>query len=132
MAYSIGEISRLTGVSVSALRYYDKLGLLPPVERTEGNIRQFDDFVLEWLDTMDCLKKSGMTLKQIQQYASWCVSGDETFEKRLGIFIQQKEATLHQMAELQETLAHLEHKEEYFRCLVEGKEPPPCKRHRER
>lgn len=102
MAYTIGEISRITGVSVSALRYYDKQGLLPPVERTEDNIRQFDDFIIEWLRVVNCLKRTGMTLKDIKQYASWCVSGDETYEKRIGLYVRQKEAALKQMEQLKE------------------------------
>ena len=127
MSYTIGQISKITGVSTSALRYYDQQGLLPQVTRTEGNIRQFDESVLEWLRVIDCLKRTGMTLKDIKQYAAWCVSGDETYQKRLGLYARQKEAALKQKEQIEESIALLEYKEEYLRCLSEGKEPPERK-----
>lgn len=127
MAYTIGEISSITGISTSALRYYDKQGLFPQVTRTQGNIRQFDDSVLDWLRVIDCLKRTGMPLKDIKQYADWCVSGDETYEKRLGLYARQKAAALKQKEQIEASIALLEYKEEYLRCLSEGKEPPARK-----
>jgi len=126
MAYTIGEIAKLTGISTSALRYYDRIGLLPSVSRTESNIRQFDDSVISWLHVVECLKSTGMTLKDIKQYAAWCAAGDETYEKRLGLYARQKESALKQIEVLKATVALLEYKEAYLQALSEGREPPAC------
>lgn len=68
MAYSIGEISEMLNISISTLRYYDKEGLLPLVNRTSGNIRIFDDTDVECLKMIECLKNTGMPLKDIKNF----------------------------------------------------------------
>ena len=68
MTYSIGEISQRLDIAPSALRYYEKEGLLPFVERSDSGIRQFTDIDLEWLIIIDSLKKTGMPLKLLAAY----------------------------------------------------------------
>lgn len=65
MRYTIGEMGKIMGVPTSTLRYYDKEGLLPFVERSSGGMRVFSGEDLEWLYIIDCLKKTGMPLKDI-------------------------------------------------------------------
>ncbi|OAA90972.1 MerR family transcriptional regulator [Clostridium coskatii] len=65
MTYSIGDISKMLGISISTLHYYDKEGLLPLVNRTHGNIRVFDDTDIECLKMIECLKNTGMALTPI-------------------------------------------------------------------
>ena len=66
MLYTIGEMAKKLGVPTSTLRYYDKEGLLPFVERSDGGIRVFKDTDYEWLFVIECLKKAGMPLKDIR------------------------------------------------------------------
>ena len=68
MTYSIGEVAELLNISISALRYYDKEGLLPLVNRTSGNIRIFDETDIECLKMIECLKTTGMQLKDIKLF----------------------------------------------------------------
>ena len=67
MVYTIGEMAKMLGVPASTLRYYDKEGLLPFVARSSGGIRQFRENDIEWLRVIGCMKKVGMSIKDIRQ-----------------------------------------------------------------
>ncbi|MFA0814838.1 MAG: MerR family transcriptional regulator [Anaerofustis sp.] len=117
--YTIGEISALLHIPISTLRYYDKEGLLPLVNRTEGNIRLFDDTDIECLNMIECLKTSGLQLKDIKQFFQWCEIGDETIDQRHELFLQQKKKTEEQIAKLQDALNRINYKCEYYRIAKE-------------
>ncbi len=119
MTYSIGEVSELLNISISTLRYYDKEGLLPLVNRTSGNIRVFDETDIECLKMIDCLKTTGMQLKDIKLFFRWCEEGDSTIEKRYQLFLKQKEKTEQQIALLQQALNRVNYKCEYYRLAKE-------------
>jgi DNA-binding transcriptional MerR regulator len=119
MTYSIGEVSEMLNISISTLRYYDKEGLLPLINRTQGNIRIFDETDLECLNMIECLKTTGMKLKDIKLFFQWCEEGDSTIEKRYNLFIQQKEKTEKQIALLQNSLNTINYKCEYYRIAKE-------------
>ena len=119
MTYSIGEVSELLHISISALRFYDKEGLLPLINRTNGNIRVFDDTDIECLKMIECLKTTGMPIKDIKLFFEWCEEGDSTIDKRYQLFIQQKERTEQQIALLQNALDRINYKCEYYRIAKE-------------
>ena len=83
MLYTVGEIVKKMNVAASTLRYYDKEGLLPFVERSESGIRMFKDSDMEWLAIIECLKKTGMPIKEIKKFIDWCMEGDATIDQRL-------------------------------------------------
>ncbi|WP_446897057.1 MerR family transcriptional regulator [Clostridium sp. LBM24168] len=120
MTYSIGEISEMLNISISTLRYYDKEGLLPLVNRTPGNMRIFDDTDVECLKMIECLKNTGMPLKDIKQFFEWCEKGDSTIEQRYDLFIHQKEKTEKQIALLQNSLDRINYKCEFYRIAKEN------------
>ncbi len=107
MLYTVGEIAKKIGVRPSTLRYYDKEGLLPFVERSGGGIRMFKDSDLEWLSIIECLKKTGMPIKEIKVFVEWCIEGDSTIDKRLMLIERQREEVLKQAEQLKETLKTL-------------------------
>lgn len=82
MRYSIQTISKVLDVPSSTLRYYDKEGLLPFVEKNASGIRQFKDEDIEWLLTIECLKQCGMKISDIAKYIALCQQGDSTLEER--------------------------------------------------
>lgn len=114
MMYTVGEMAKLLGVPASTLRYYDKEGLLPFVERSPGGMRMFQEKDYEWLQVIGCLKRAGMPLKAIREYINLAMQGDQTIEKRLELFQRQREVLRAQMAELQETMDTLEFKCWYY------------------
>ena len=91
MFYTIGEMAKKMGVAPSTLRYYDKEGLLPFVERSGGGIRMFKGEDIEWLSIIECLKKTGMPIKEIKQFIDWCIEGDSTIDKRLELIDRQRD-----------------------------------------
>lgn len=119
MAYTIGEVAKKFNLTVSTLRYYDKLGLLPLVNRTEGNIRLFDDSDIECLKMIECLKSTGMPLTDIKLFFEWCEEGDSTINKRYELFIKQRQKTLEQIAALKKHLERIEYKCEFYRIAGE-------------
>ncbi|MCR6545982.1 MerR family transcriptional regulator [Dehalobacterium formicoaceticum] len=114
MLYTVGEMAKKLNVAPSTLRYYDKEGLLPFVERSGGGIRMFKDEDFEWLSTIECLKKAGMSIKDIKFFIDWCIEGDSTIEQRLTLIDKQRESVLNQIKQMQETLNMLEYKHWYY------------------
>ena len=117
MLYTVGEMAKKIGVAPSTLRYYDKEGLLPFVERSGGGIRMFKDSDMESINIIECLKKTGMTIKEIKQFIDWCREGDSTIEDRLALIDRQRENVLKQMEQLYRTLDTLTYKHWYYETL---------------
>lgn len=110
MVYTVGEMAQRLGVPASTLRYYDKEGLLPFVERSPGGIRMFRDADLEWLQVISCMKKAGMSIRDIRRYIQLAMQGNDTIDTRLQMFTHQREVLEQQIAELQHTLETVEYK----------------------
>ncbi len=118
MVYTIGEMAAKLGISASALRYYDKEGLLPFVERSSGGIRMFKETDFEWLRVIGCMKKAGMPLKQIRRYIEMALEGDDTIELRYKMFREQKSELGKQMAELRHTMDMVDYKCWYYETAL--------------
>ena len=86
MLYTVGEIAKILHIPASTLRYYDKEGLLPLVERSKGGIRMFSDKDYEWLKVIECLKKSGLSIKEIRTFIDMVGRGDYSLSERLELF----------------------------------------------
>lgn len=120
MSYSIGEVSKKMNLSIPTLRYYDREGLIPFVERTENGTRIFKDTDIDLLKVIQCLKSSGMAIKDIKIFIEWCAVGDETLQQRHNLFLEQKSAVEEQMSELQSTLDLINHKCNYYKVALEA------------
>lgn len=114
MYYTISEIAKKINISPYTLRFYAKEGLLPFVERSESGIRMFKDKDFEWLFLIDCLKKTGMSLKDIKTFVEWTMQGDKTIDQRLNMFQEQQKAVRNQIAKLQDMLDVLKYKCWYY------------------
>lgn len=114
MFYTVGEMAKKLNVAPSTLRYYDKEGLLPFVERSGGGIRMFQDSDFEWLSLITCLKKTGLPIKEIKHFIDWCIEGDSTIDQRLALINRQREAVLQQLKQVQDTLDILDYKRWYY------------------
>lgn len=120
--YTIGQVSKMFDIPVSTLRYYDKEGLFPSMER-QGGIRRFGDEELEALRVIECLKRSGLEIKDIKRFMQWCTEGPSTYAQRKDLFERRREAVLEQVAKLEKTLAMLEFKCWYYDvALKDGNE----------
>ncbi|MFZ7101407.1 MAG: MerR family transcriptional regulator [Peptococcaceae bacterium] len=110
MYYTVSETAKKLNISPHTLRFYSKEGLLPFVDRSESGIRMFKTEDFEWLFIIDCLKKTGMPIKQIKQFIDWCLEGDSTIDQRLGMFAERQETVEKQIAELKEALDVIKYK----------------------
>ena len=97
MVYTVGEMAKMLEVPASTLRYYDKEGLLPFVERSPGGMRMFQEKDFEWLQVIGCLKKAGMPLRDIRVYIELAMQGDDTIGERLALFEHQREVLREQL-----------------------------------
>ena len=120
--YTIGQVSEMFHIPVSTLRYYDKEGLFPGLERISG-IRRFGDAELEALRVIDCLKKSGLEIKDIRQFMQWCCEGSGTYGKRRELFERQRRMVEQQLRQMEKTLSMIRFKCWYYeQALQDGSE----------
>ncbi|CDD65559.1 transcriptional regulator MerR family [Firmicutes bacterium CAG:882] len=120
--YTIGQISEMFNIPVSTLRYYDREGLFPNMKR-ESNIRKFDDSEIETLRIIECLKKSGMEIKDIRRYMELCSKGSSTYAERKALFEKQRESVEGEIARLEKTLNMLKFKCWYYdQAIADGNE----------
>ena len=120
--YTIGQVSKMFGLPVSTLRYYDKEGLFPKLERSNG-IRRFGERELEALRVIECLKKSGMEIKDIRQFMEWCAQGSSTYPQRRAMFIKQRESVEAEIARMNRVLDMLNFKCWYYeQAIKDGNE----------
>ncbi|SHK95801.1 MerR family transcriptional regulator [Fibrobacter sp. UWEL] len=114
MGYSIGEVTEKTGLSAHTLRYYEKEGLLPFVTKSSSGIRVYADTDLQWLSMIECLKKSGLQIKEIRQYIDWYRKGDSTLKQRLDLFVKRRKAVEEEMERLNVVLNKVRFKEALY------------------
>lgn len=112
--YTIGEVSKMFDIPISTLRYYDKEGLFPKIERKSG-IRQFSEEEIEALRVFECLKKSGLKIRDIKKFIDWTELGNETLEERKKLFHNQKKKQIEEeINHLNKTLDMLKFKCWYY------------------
>ena len=120
--YTIGEISKMFGLPISTLRYYDKEGLFPNIVRSSG-IRIFSESEIEALRVIECLKKTGMEIKDIKQFMDWCAEGPSTYSNRKKLFEDRKKALEEQLQEIEKNMAMIEFKCWYYeQAMSDGNE----------
>lgn len=120
--YTIGQVSKMMGLPISTLRYYDREGLLPDLKR-HGNTRRFDENDLEALRVIECLKLSGLEIKDIRQFMAWAEQGAETYSLRKQLFEERREAVEAEMRRLRKSLDMIEFKCWYYeRAIADGNE----------
>ena len=112
--YSIQNVSAKTGLSPHTLRYYEKEGLLSPVNRTPGGFRQYTDEDLEAVGLICCLKNTGMSLQEITRFVRLTRQGDETLRERVELLREHRESVIRRMNEMQEYLDKVTWKLDFF------------------
>ncbi|AGM24428.1 MerR family transcriptional regulator [Fusobacterium animalis] len=117
MEYSIGEFSKLTGLSIHTLRYYEYEQLIVPM-RNKNNIRRYSDKDIAWIDFIKRLKDTGMPIKKIKEYAKLRSKGDITLSKRMEMLIQHYGFLEKQISILQEHKEKLDQKIKYYQVQI--------------
>jgi len=118
--YSISEVANELNLTVYTLRYYDKEGLMPFVERTPSGIRAFKESDIDALKIIECLKATGMPIKEIKHFIDWCSVGDSTLQQRYDMFLERKAIVEAQMEELNKTMEVIAHKCIYYKTALDA------------
>ncbi|MGN0736022.1 MAG: MerR family transcriptional regulator [Anaerovoracaceae bacterium] len=120
--YTIGQVSELFNIPVSTLRYYDKEGLFPSLERSSG-IRRFSEKEIEALRIIECLKKTGMEIKDIKQFMELCAEGSSTYSVRRDFFLRRKEIVEEEIRKMNRVLDMIDFKCWYYeQAIKDGNE----------
>lgn len=119
MYYSIGEVANNTGIAISTLRYYDREGMFPDMERSNGCIRAFSDKEINTLKVIECLKALGMSIKSIKGFLVWYQEGDSSLGKRREMFHARLAEVEKQIEALQATKNMLKYKSRFSYWEIE-------------
>lgn len=118
----IAEVSEHTGISSDTLRYYERIGLIWPVNRNASGIRDYTDLDLRRVEFIKCMRSAGLPIEVLIEYVALVQQGDRTLEARQEILEEQRELLLARMREMQKTLDILDHKIEVYESAVLKKE----------
>jgi MerR family transcriptional regulator, aldehyde-responsive regulator len=114
----IAEVSEHTGISSDTLRYYERIGLIWPVNRNASGIRDYTDLDLRRVDFIKCMRSAGLPVEVLIEYVGLVQQGDKTIEARKEILRDQRELLAARMKEMQKTLDILDHKIEVYENAV--------------
>ena len=118
MEYSISEAAERFGITAHTLRFYDKEGLLPFVDRGAGGRRIFKDGDLGWLRIIECLKETGMPIRGIRNYLELCMKGDRTLQQRLDIMREHKKMMAEKLDEIRRYMKTINFKIKYYETAL--------------
>ncbi len=116
---TIKEVSEKYGISDDTLRYYERIGMIPPVTRTAGGIRNYTDKDRSWIELVLCMRNAGLPIEAIIEYVRLYQLGDSTFGERLQLLKEQREALIEQKKKIDSTLERLNYKIARYEVAVE-------------
>lgn len=120
---TITEVSKTFGLSADTLRYYERIGLIPEVNRSKGGIRDYTEENCRWVEFAKCMRSAGLQIEALIEYVTLFQQGDSTKETRKQILIEQRKQLTEKMEEMQKTLDRLNYKiERYDQSVVKAEE----------
>jgi DNA-binding transcriptional MerR regulator len=113
-SYTISEVVAFTGLTAHTLRWYERIGLMPHIDRSHTGQRRYSNRDLDWLDLVGKLRLTGMPVADMVRYAELVREGDDTFGERFELLEATRRDVLARIAELHDTLAVLDRKINYY------------------
>ena len=101
---TIAEVSKKYELSADTLRYYERIGLVPPVPRNKSGIRDYDTESCQWVELMKCMRSAGVQIEALIEYVALFQQGDETIGARKALLVEQRDQLVERMAEMQRSL----------------------------
>lgn len=121
--YSMKETCQLADLSYQTLKFYCNEGLIPNVKRDSNHYRVFDDRDLAWIQGLKCLKKCGMSLKEMKAYMQLCLIGESSIPQRKELLERTKEQLLQRLETIRESLDYIDRKQAFYNDVLDGKTP---------
>ena len=129
---TIAEVSRKYEISADTLRYYERIGLIPPVPRTKSGLRDYDEESCGWVELMKCMRAAGEQIEALIEYVALFQQGDDTIDARKALLIEQREQLLARMEDMQKSLDRLNMKIERYEQGLMTKEQQLRRFHEEK
>lgn len=118
---TIAETSKKYGLTADTLRYYERIGLIPPVPQTKGGVRNYDDASCGWIELVRCMRSAGVQIEALIEYGALCRQGEGTEERRKEILLEQRALLLGRMEKMQRSLDRLDYKIANYDQILRGK-----------
>lgn len=115
------EVCEEVGISYETLKFYCKEGLVPNVKRDKNNYRIFDEKNIAWLKGLQCLKKCGMSIKDMKLYMNYCMEGPSTIPERKEMLNKLNESLVKKINDLNECIHFIENKQVFYDDVLDGK-----------
>ena len=129
---TIAEVSRKYEISADTLRYYERIGLIPPVPRTKSGLRDYDEESCGWVELMKCMRAAGVQIEALIEYVALFQQGDDTIDARKALLIEQRVQLLARMEDMQKSLDRLNMKIERYEQGLMTKEQQLRRFHEEK
>ena len=123
MLYTMLQTCKETGMTYQTLKFYCNEGLVPNVKRDKNNRRVFDERDIAWIKSLTCLKNCGMSIQEMKDYLALCLQGEGTIPQRKVMLAQKQEALRETMREVQESIAYIDWKQNFYDEVLSGKRP---------
>lgn len=111
---TIAQAAKKTSLTPDTLRYYERIGLIPAVERTQGGIRNYCEEDCKWISFIKCMRSAGLPVEILIEYVALFQEGDKTLEARKAILLEQRERLLERIHDMEDTLKRLNCKIEHY------------------
>lgn len=115
---TISEVSEKYGLPVDTLRYYEKVGLIPEVNRKESGIRDYTPSDCSWVEFIKCMRGAGLSIETLVEYVSLYQKGSRTARKRKDLLVKERDRLKLRIEEMQKTLERLNHKIEVYETKI--------------
>jgi DNA-binding transcriptional MerR regulator len=118
---TIAEVSKRYDITPDTLRYYERIGLLPNVNRTKSGIRFYTEDDCRWIEFIKCMRSAGLTIEVLIEYVELFQKGDKTIAARKELLVEQREQLRKRMKDMKETLSRLDYKiDQYEQCILKA------------
>ncbi len=118
----IAEVSKKYKLSADTLRYYERIGLIPGVNRNKSGIRDYTEEDCKWVEFIKCMRSAGLPIEVLIEYVTLFQQGDETIEVRKGLLTEQRKHLMEKMEDVKKTIERLDYKIERYEQAVVTKE----------
>ena len=121
--YTMMQVCKATNMTYQTLKFYCNEGLVPNVKRDHNNRRIFDARDVEWINSLICLKKCGMSIQEMKDYLNLCMQGESTIPQRKEMLAEKQEALRSSMKELEDSIAFIDWKQNFYDEILSGRRP---------
>ncbi|MBD9245689.1 MAG: MerR family transcriptional regulator [Coriobacteriaceae bacterium] len=123
MTYTMMQVCRELDMTYQTLKFYCNQGLAPYVKRDKNNRRVFDERAVEWIRSLTCLKRCGMSIEEMRDYLNLCLEGEKSIPRRKKMLAEKRARLDEQMEQIQASMDYIDWKQDFYDDILAGKQP---------